>query len=53
MPQSVPQVTHAELVIIVNYMADHNYTANEIAYAVEKPWKHVDVLEEARKELAE
>lgn len=30
-------------------MAQHGYTADEIAYAVEKPWKHIDLITQAVK----
>ena len=43
----------ADLVILVAYMAAEGYTSNDIAYAVEKPWKHADVLAEAKAALAE
>jgi hypothetical protein len=38
----------ADLVILVAYMAAEGYTSNDIAYAVEKPWKHADVLADAK-----
>jgi len=38
-------------VILVAYMASEGYTSNDIAYAVEKPWKHADVLAEAKAAL--
>ena len=41
-----------DLVILVAYMAENLYTAHDIAYAVEKPWKHADVLAEAKAALA-
>ena len=43
-------MTRDDLVLLTAYMADHNYTASDIAYAVEKPWKYEEVLEEARHE---
>lgn len=33
------------------YMADHGHTAAEVAYAVEKPWKHEDEYRQALAEL--
>jgi len=41
-------MTHEELVILTAYMAAEDYTAEDVAYAVEKPWKYVGVLAEAR-----
>ena len=40
-----------DLVILVAYMAEEYYSAHDIAYAVEKPWKHADVLAEAKAAL--
>ena len=37
-----------DLVILVAYMASEDYTAHDIAYAVEKPWKYTDILAEAK-----
>ena len=45
--------SHDDLVILTAFMADDNYTADEIAYAVAKPWKFEDVLNEAKDALAE
>lgn len=42
-----------ELVMIVNYMAYHQYDRSEIARAVEKPHNYLDVLEAAKEELEE
>lgn len=43
------EITHQDLVELTAYMAESGeYTAADIAYAVEKPWKFVDVLDEAR-----
>jgi hypothetical protein len=48
----------ADLVILVAFMAGDdysdgsNYSAGDIAYAVEKPWKFAGVLAEAKAELA-
>ena len=47
-PQSVPTITHDDLVILTSYMAEHGYSAPEIAYAVEKPWKFLDVLDNTK-----
>lgn len=37
-----------DLALMIRYMADSgDYTVDDLAYAVEKPWKYVDVLAEA------
>lgn len=36
------------VVRLTSYMADNGYDAQEVAYAVEKPWKFVDVWEQAK-----
>ena len=47
----------ADLVILTAYMAGDdysdgsNYSAGDIAYAVEKPWKFADVLADAKAAL--
>lgn len=33
---------HSNLVTLTSYMAANGYTAEELAYAVEKPWKYED-----------
>ena len=38
----------ADLVILVAYMAAEGYTSNDIAYAVEKPWKYEATLAAAK-----
>ena len=38
---------HSNLVTLTSYMADNGYNAEDIAYAVEKPWKYEDVFAEA------
>lgn len=42
-----------EIVLLARYMADHFRTANEVACAVEKPWKYEEEYRAARKELDE
>ena len=42
--QRLKEGSHGDLVILTSYMADHDYNSAEIAYAVEKPWKHGDVF---------
>ena len=42
-----------DLALMIRYMADSgDYTVDDLAYAVEKPWKYVDVLAEALAALA-
>jgi len=43
----------ADLVILVAYMAAEHYSAWDIAYAVEKPWKYTNLLAEAKAALAQ
>ena len=38
---------HANIVLLVRWMADEDYDSDQIAYAVEKPWKHKDEFERA------
>lgn len=40
-------MNHNDLVTLTSYMAEQGSTAQEVAYAVEKPWKFVDTLLEA------
>jgi len=42
-----------DLVILVAFMASEDYTTEDIALAVERPWKYADVLAEAKAALAE
>ena len=44
-------VNYEDVIILTSYMADQDYTVKDLAYAVEKPWKFVDVLAEAKKAL--
>jgi hypothetical protein len=46
-------VGHDDLVLLTSYMAEHGYKASEVAYAVEKPWKFIDLLHRARVEQAD
>lgn len=41
------EVTYPQVVSLTAYMADSGYTAQEVAYAVEKPWKHADLIAQA------
>lgn len=41
-------ITHDDLVILTEWMARHDFRADDLAYAVAKPWKFVDFLERAR-----
>ena len=45
------EMTYEDLVILTSHMADNGYSAAEVAYAVEKPWKFEDVLIDAREEI--
>lgn len=40
-------VTYPQVVALATYMADEGYTAHQIAYAIEKPWKHQDLIAKA------
>ena len=40
-----------DLILLVAYMASEDYTTEDIALAVERPWKYVDVLAEAKAAL--
>jgi hypothetical protein len=39
------EVTYDQVVTITARMAEDGATAKEVAYAVEKPWKHLDWLD--------
>lgn len=41
-------VSYDDVVVLTAWMAAQGYTSEEVAYAVEKPWKHLDELEQAR-----
>jgi len=42
-----------DLAVLIRYMADSgDYAVDDIAYAVEKPWKYTSVLAEALTALA-
>ncbi len=38
---------HDNLVTLTRWMADNGYTADDLAYAVEKPWKYEDEWRQA------
>jgi hypothetical protein len=38
---------HRNLVLLTAWMADNDYPPKDIAYAVEKPWKHEDEFKQA------
>jgi hypothetical protein len=41
-----------DLAVLIRYMADSgDYTVDDLAYAVEKPWKYESVLAEAKADL--
>jgi hypothetical protein len=44
--------TYEELIILTSWMADNDYSAEDIAYAVEKPFKYADELEQAKRTVA-
>ena len=39
---------HDNIVTLTAYMAETGYSASEVAYAVEKPWKFEDVFHATR-----
>lgn len=41
------EYSHDDLVLLVGYMHQQGYTAEDIVYAVEKPWKFAEVLKKA------
>lgn len=41
-------LSYDDVVVLTAWMAAEGYTAEEVAYAVEKPWKHLDELAQAR-----
>jgi hypothetical protein len=41
--------TYDDLIELTAWMAAEGFTAAEVAYAVEKPWKHTDWLAIARR----
>lgn len=46
-PGPAEQIMYADVVAMTRWMADHGFTPDEIAYAVEKPHKHLDHLQAA------
>ena len=40
-----------DLIILIDFMAGDNYSVDELAIAVAKPWKYTDVLEQAKADL--
>jgi hypothetical protein len=38
--------TYDEVVRLTAWMAQNDYSADQVAYAVEKPWKHADYWEQ-------
>jgi hypothetical protein len=38
---------HDNVATLASYLADHGFTAHDVAYAVEKPWKFEDEYREA------
>jgi hypothetical protein len=47
------QITLEDIRILVRWMAENDYSAGDVAYAAEKPWKYEDELAAARRALAE
>lgn len=43
--------THQDLIILSSWMAHQDYTADDVAYAIEKPWKYRFELKQAKDEL--
>ena len=41
-------LTYDDVVALVNWMAEHHFTVDEITYAVAKPWKHRDWIRRAQ-----
>lgn len=41
------QFTYADIIVMTRWMAEHDFTPDEIAYAVEKPDKHLDYIRRA------
>jgi hypothetical protein len=39
------------IILLTRYLADRGDPAEEVAYAVEKPWKYEEEFESARTEL--
>jgi len=44
-------VSHEDLVILIDFMAGDDYSVGELADAVAKPWKYTDVLAQAKAAL--
>lgn len=42
------EITYGDVVTLVNYMAERGIPSENIAYAVEKPWKFVEEIMEAK-----
>lgn len=40
--------TYADIIVMTRWMAEQSFTPDEIAYAVEKPHKHLDYIRRAR-----
>ena len=45
--------SHADIVLLVNYLADRGADVDDLTYAVEKPWKYDDELTAAKEEQPE
>jgi len=41
------QTTYADIIVMTRWMVEQDFTPDEIAYAVEKPHKHLDYIRRA------
>lgn len=44
---------HENIVTLTRYLADNGWDADDVAYAVEKPWKYEEEFQEAQKDIHE
>jgi hypothetical protein len=42
---------HSNMVLLASWLAEHNYSGQDVAYAMEKPWKYESEYLTARKEV--
>lgn len=47
-----PEISYGDVVVMTRWMASEGFTSDEIAYAVEKPYKHLDYVRRAAAGLA-
>jgi hypothetical protein len=50
--ETAPEIIYEDVVVMTRWMAIEGFTPDEIAYAVEKPYKHLDYLRRAAAGLA-